>query len=146
MSRRNNLPPGQTRDLRDEADHLPTSLADLIDLRTRVIEHGEPVRVANGVCGFVVAKAAGQPDGLASDTRARYRRILRELAASDGGPGKGGREGGFADILALVEGTSAAVAAGAAVSGHGAVAAVALASLYVTESDGDELDTLAAAA
>jgi hypothetical protein len=69
------------KDLRNEADHLPATLADVIALRRRIIELGHSQAEAAGVVGWVIAKAAGEPDVTGAATRARYRKILAELDA-----------------------------------------------------------------
>jgi hypothetical protein len=75
------------RSITDEGPFIPASLADVIDLRQRVLDAGHSESVANGVVGFVVAKAAGEATPLTDVTRSRYRRILRELGEDgpDGG-------------------------------------------------------------
>lgn len=78
------------RSLRNEADYLPNDLKELVQLRADVIAAGHSRRVADGICSWLLAKAAGEPDGIASDTRARYRRILSELAGQPpNAPGSG---------------------------------------------------------
>jgi hypothetical protein len=67
------------KDLREEAEHLPASLDDLIGLHDRVVELGISRQVADGLCMWVLAKQRGAADNTGSDTRARYRKILAQL-------------------------------------------------------------------
>lgn len=77
------------RDLRNEADYLPETVEDLVDLRQLVIEAGHSAPVANGLVGWLLSKAAGEADTTSSRTRSTYRKILAELEPI-GGPGPGG--------------------------------------------------------
>lgn len=78
------------RSLRNEADYVPEDLEALILLRKEVIAAGHTRRVANGLCSWLLAKAAGEDDETSQDTRARYRRILAELAGQPpNAPGSG---------------------------------------------------------
>lgn len=77
------------RSITDEAPFLPESIDDLIDLRERVLAAGYSEPVAHGLVGWLVGKRAGSKDQTSPDTRARYRRILREL-------GEGGDDTGRA--------------------------------------------------
>lgn len=73
--------------LRDEARYLPATVAQLAELRGRVIAAGHPPGVANGLVGWLISKAAGERDVTASTTRSRYRKILAALEADPAGPG-----------------------------------------------------------
>lgn len=92
-------PNGNPRALRNEADYLPGSLEDLIELRSRVITAGHSAPVANGLIGWLLSKANGEPDVTGPDTRAKYRKILAGLeVSSPGGPGRGRRQIGRAHV------------------------------------------------
>lgn len=80
------------RDLRGEADFLPSTVEDLVELRRQLVAAGHPDQVASGILGWLVAKAAGDPDQTSPTTRATYRKILAGLEVSGpGGPGRGRR-------------------------------------------------------
>lgn len=68
------------RDLRIEAHFLPDDLADLVELRERILASGQPEQVAHGIVGWLVAKSAGERDSLSSRTRASYRKVLADVA------------------------------------------------------------------
>lgn len=70
------------RDLMVEGDLLPTSVEDLAELRQAILDAGHPEQVANAICGWLIGKRDG-PDGLAADTRSRYRRILAAVSADN---------------------------------------------------------------
>ena len=72
--------------LRNEAAYLPESVEDLADLRRRVIAAGYPQQTASGIVGWLVAKAAGDPDLTSAPTRSQYRKILAELDDSPNQP------------------------------------------------------------
>jgi hypothetical protein len=78
------------RHLRNEADYLPDDLADLIQLRKEIRAAGYTRRTADGLCSWLLAKAAGEPDETAATTRAEYRRILSKMAGEEPNqPGSG---------------------------------------------------------
>jgi hypothetical protein len=68
------------RSLRNEADYLPGDLAELVQLRADVIAAGHSRRVADGLCTWLIAKAASESDTTSANTRSKYRRILSEIA------------------------------------------------------------------
>lgn len=78
------------RALRNEADHLPASLEDAAAVRRSLIDAGQTPQVADGIVGWLVAKATGEPDYTSAPTRSRYRRILATLpvAGSSGATGR----------------------------------------------------------
>jgi hypothetical protein len=67
------------KDLRNEADHLPGSVGDLIALRRRLIEVGASPAKANGLIGWLIAKKAGEPDTTGNSVRSEYRKLLAQL-------------------------------------------------------------------
>src|SRR5712671_874773 len=77
-----------TTDLRDgwkkrgiEWAMLPATLDDLAQLREEILRLGEPAQVANGLLGWLTARAKGQDtSGTGTPTAARYRKILAEVA------------------------------------------------------------------
>jgi hypothetical protein len=71
------------RHLRNEVEYLPGSLSELLEVRADVMRAGYSRRIADGLCTWLLAKAAGEVDTTATNTRSRYRRILSEL---DGEP------------------------------------------------------------
>lgn len=71
------------RSLGIEAKYVTYSVADLVALRRRLLAAGESEAVAAGIIGWLVAKAAGDPNSINATTKARYRRILERLD-SDG--------------------------------------------------------------
>ena len=84
----------ERKDLRIEGEFIPLEVEDLIALRTRVVDlvaagEIEDVKpkmadsVANGITGWLVAKASGDRDTLAASTRSRYRRVLTRLDELD---------------------------------------------------------------
>lgn len=80
----------KTKDLRDgwrkrgiEWAMLPATLDDLAALRDEIKGLGCTDQVANGIVGWVSARAAGQDtSGTGGPTAARYRKILAEVEAS----------------------------------------------------------------
>jgi len=113
------------RDLRIERHYLPSSIDELSELRQRVLDLGEPEPTANGLIGWLVAKASGEVDASSAPTRSKYRRILARLDELDpAGPGR--RTGGYTRlgatarmVPALAGGTALAAA------GHPALAMLA---------------------
>lgn len=69
------------RALRDEASWLPRTLGETTVARRALLAAGQPPAVADAIVGWLVAKAVGDPDLTAAPTRARYRKILRNLEA-----------------------------------------------------------------
>lgn len=67
------------RALRNEADWLPRTLEDAALVRSVLVDDGQTEQVVNGITGWLVAKANGQPDRTEASTRARYRRVLASL-------------------------------------------------------------------
>jgi hypothetical protein len=65
--------------LREEAAFLPRSVEDLAELRRRILDAGHPDQIASGIVGWLVAKAADDPDRTGPNTRSRYRKVLAEL-------------------------------------------------------------------
>jgi hypothetical protein len=97
------------KDLRNEAEYLPSSLDELVDVRGRVMALGESRRIADGLCMWLVAKARGERDTTAADVRSRYRRILRALEQPEPiGPKKanGARKRSVAPARAKVRGAT----------------------------------------
>ncbi len=106
------------KDLMIEGDFLPKTVEDLVVLRTRIVEAVQSGAidevkpsaadsVANGITGWLVAKASGQTDTLGPSTRAKYRKVL-EVVRRDGGR----RDRGSATLAAVtVIGTLASLAA-----------------------------------
>jgi len=72
------------RALRNEADHLPSSLEEAAAIRAALLDAGQPPQVADGIVGWLIAKATGQPDLTAATTRSRYRRVLATLPPTVG--------------------------------------------------------------
>lgn len=67
------------RSLQIEAHYLTNSVADLAELKERLIDNGEPPRLAASLIGWLVDKSTGRPDITAAPTRSRYRRALEAL-------------------------------------------------------------------
>jgi hypothetical protein len=67
------------RALRNEADHLPSSLDEAMTVRRRLIEAGQSRAIADGIMAWLVTKATGEPDTTDAATRSRYRRILATI-------------------------------------------------------------------
>ncbi|HEV8675001.1 MAG TPA: hypothetical protein VGX21_13220 [Methylomirabilota bacterium] len=57
----------------------PEAVEDLIALRRAIIDAGHSPSTAAGLVGWLVAKAAGDPDTTGPSTRSNYRKILDEL-------------------------------------------------------------------
>lgn len=125
------------KDLRIEAQFLPDSLGDLLALRPRLvamiatgevdgIRASSADTVADGIVGWLVAKAAGETDTLTASTRSRYRRILGQLAEQEP-PGGRRRDAGRARLGVVAGG---GVVAGLAASGHPVLALVAAPIIY----------------
>lgn len=72
------IPPANDRSLRDEAEWLPTSVEELAKVIALVDRRYSRPQVA-GMADWLVRKVMGWPDPTSSATRAKYRRILREL-------------------------------------------------------------------
>lgn len=72
--------------IRDEAAWIPRTFDELEELRRRLTSAGHAVSVVSGVTGWLVGKALGEDDLTTSPTRSRYRKILRDLETSLGGP------------------------------------------------------------
>lgn len=71
------------RHLRNERESLPDDLDDLLELRAAILAAGYSRRVADGVIGWLVGIVAGdhgRPDAVSGPTRARYRRVLADVA------------------------------------------------------------------
>lgn len=107
---------------------LSTANIAYIQDQARRLGHSEPIVL--GLGGWLIVKATGGEDKTAAPTRARYRKILRQLNDEAYPGGTGGRSGrrrserGDARIIQL-----AAMTAGAtlALAGHPVTAAVAAA-------------------
>lgn len=135
------------RDLRNEAAWLPATLDELEDVRGRLVDAGHPPPIVNGLTGWLVAKALGERDATASDTRSRYRRILAELGPGPYGdrpPARALRDAGFAASTRQLIGAAAGVGVAALGVKTGNPALIALAPIIpepsVTSSDEDELE------
>jgi hypothetical protein len=101
------------RSLRNEADHLPQTITDLANLRVAVMNQGHSARTADGIVAWVLAKTAGHPDSTSQPTRAKYRKILADLAGQPHNlPGSGKPFGG--EALTAHNHRSAAVMSGVA--------------------------------
>lgn len=76
-----------TSALQNEAEWLPHELdelpAALKRLRERLTDAGRSPAEVQGITGWIVGKALGERDTTNASTRARYRRILREVGVSD---------------------------------------------------------------
>ena len=114
----------ERKDLRIEGEFLPLDLEDLTALRQRIvvaIEAGEIEEVkprvadsvANGITGWLVAKASGERDTLSGVTRTKYRRVLSRLEEMDP---EGGQRGSATLRQVLGMGAVSMVAAAAAAS------------------------------
>lgn len=70
--------------LQNESDWIPDNPAELPaaleHLRVQLFAAGRSGAEVNGLTGWLFAKAIGERDTTAKATRARYRRILREVA------------------------------------------------------------------
>lgn len=75
--------------IRGEGEWVPDldQVRELAELRRLIIEVGESPATANGIIGWLVAKAAGERDTTGSDVRARYRRVLARLEREPGPDG-----------------------------------------------------------
>lgn len=69
-----------------EQRFIPRDLDDLTDLRTHLHDAGVAPSIAKGICGWLLELAAGED--LTNDyaTRARYRKVLAEVARGDDPP------------------------------------------------------------
>lgn len=79
-------PPRPPVDLRDgwkrrglEWAMLPATLAELAALRADVKALGYGDQLANGLTGWLAAKASGQPTNTSPQTAATYRKILARV-------------------------------------------------------------------
>lgn len=70
--------PIHVRSLRDEAEWLPSSLDDLAELIALADQRYRRPEMA-GLVDWLVRKVMGWPDPTSSATRAKYRKMLREL-------------------------------------------------------------------
>jgi hypothetical protein len=77
------------RSLRNEADFLPASIDDAAAVRAAVLEAGHTPALADGLVGWLIAKAAGHADNSSPTTRSRYRRILATLPPTVSGNATG---------------------------------------------------------
>lgn len=131
------------KDLMIEADYLPASVADLAELRRQLValigsgncDEVKPASAettADSIVGWLVSKLDGA-DNLSAPTRARYRRILGQLA-EHGGDG-GGQRGSVTlagAFLAMVGGLAPAAAA----TGRPVAMALAMASPIIYDESG----------
>lgn len=62
-----------------EGHYTTGNVAELAELKRRLLAAGVSKNLALGLIGWLVDKAAGSPDLTASDTRSRYRKLLAEL-------------------------------------------------------------------
>ncbi len=141
------------RDLRIEAEFLPSTLDELLDVRDRIqdfiaagnIEHISPrsaESMADEISGWLAGKTRGV-DGKAAPTRSRYRRILAALdEAPQGGPGSTSyleqrrrREAGFATVPAVGFAGALALVLAALATGHPAAALALTPIIYVMSSN-----------
>lgn len=103
---------------RAEEPWFDASIDQLGELRARLEEEiGATSVVANGLVGAIVAKDF---DGLSKQTRADYRKLLREVGPPNGRPAKIRRRAGARGAVALElvsAGTLAGAGATMAVSG-----------------------------
>jgi hypothetical protein len=67
------------RALRNEADHLPSSIEEAASVRAAIIDAGHSPTLADSVVGWLIAKAAGHADATSPTTRSKYRRVLATL-------------------------------------------------------------------
>jgi hypothetical protein len=67
------------RSLTIEAAWLPESLDELQETRRRLTEAGYSHREVAGCAGWLLAKAAGDPDMTSPESRSKYRRMLEAL-------------------------------------------------------------------
>jgi hypothetical protein len=133
------------RSIRDEAEWIRENLSvvELAGLKASIESLGYSPQVAAGLVGWIVDKAAGRPDQTGAPTRARYRKILAELAPSAPEPSGSGRRGrgdrGEADLRSLLTaagvGLSAATALAAGRPLLALVAAPIILDPSVTSSD-----------
>ena len=97
------------RSVRDEGPFIPSdpvAARRMAKLLETLEADGHAWRMVAGVRAWLEAKAAGRPDPTSSETRARYRKIIRELKI-DPGPAKGRRSTSEGVELALVQATGA---------------------------------------
>jgi len=62
-----------------EGPFISTDVVVLADLKNALLEAGEPPSVGNGIVGWLIDKAVGNPDLTSATTRSRYRRTLQAL-------------------------------------------------------------------
>ena len=62
-----------------EGKYLANRVDDLARFKARLQDLGVPATTAAGITAWLVDKSAGMPDQTSQDTRARYRRLLRDL-------------------------------------------------------------------
>ena len=67
------------RALRNEAAWLPETLEDAVAVRRAIMDAGYARAHADGVVGWLVGKAAGEPDTTGQAVRSRYRKLLATL-------------------------------------------------------------------
>lgn len=77
----------RTSALQDEADWLPEAPEQLhvaiAQARARLVAAGRSSAEVQGITGWLVGKALGEPDTTTGSTRTRYRKILREVGSAD---------------------------------------------------------------
>lgn len=73
-----------------EANYVPETLDDAVELHERVVEAGFTRSIAAGLVMWVSTKASGSPNDVTSHTKSTYRKVLAQLQRS-GYPGPSGR-------------------------------------------------------
>lgn len=75
--------------IQGEGDWIPDAdrVRELAELRRLIIDLGETPATANGIIGWLIAKAAGERDVTGPNVRARYRKILARLEREPGPDG-----------------------------------------------------------
>ena len=67
------------RSLGNEAPFVSLDVIALADVKAELIAMGSSPAEASGVVGWLIDKAAGNPDITSAPTRSRYRKLLAEL-------------------------------------------------------------------
>lgn len=116
------------RSIRIEGRYITTDVAQLARIKQAALEQGESSPVANGLIGWLIDKAVGNPDLASAQTRSNYRKLLARLDES-------GFDHGSVSLSTALAGAIASVSGLLATAGHPAAAVAAAAGAVAVRYD-----------